>query len=130
MQSKFLMALPFVALAATANAQTYTAQNKVEVTPVTNSSFSVPSSGRYGAQGTWCAAADYAMRVLGQSGTTRVYIQQAKAANSGPVTFGLDPGTAAPQSVFSVGASLDVPGSNLSIDHAIQFCRTISRSSP
>lgn len=122
MLRQILFALPLVALADLASAQSFRAENRVVVTPAGAGSFSVPSGGKYGARGAWCAAADYAMDVLGQRGTARVYVQQPKTTNSGAVIFGLDPAGAAPTAVSSTSAALRVAGSNLSIDHAFQFC--------
>ena len=120
--------LPFVAGAAlmlssvTAGAQAYRADNRLVVTPVGGGSFSVPLGSRFGARGTWCAAADYAARVLGAAGTTRIYVQQPLARPGKTVVFGTDPGGASPQQVLGVTSALRTAGSNLSVDHAIQFC--------
>ena len=112
-----------VALSGAAQAQSYKADNRVVVTPAGNGSFSVPSSSKYGARGAWCAAASYAQDVLGASGTKRIYVQVAKQTNSGPVVFGLTPGGATPVAVLGTTAALRTAGSNLSIDHAMQFCQ-------
>ncbi|MFC6638176.1 hypothetical protein GV827_13975 [Sulfitobacter sp. JBTF-M27] len=103
-------------------AQTFKAENRVIVTPQSNGLFSVSAGNYWGARGAWCAAADYAMDVLGASGTTRLYVQVPTTTPSGPVTFGLTPGNTTPVGVVSVSASLRTAGSNLSIDHAFQFC--------
>lgn len=122
MFQKLILAIPLIVASGVAGAQTYTAENHLKVQPVAGGGFSVPSSGRFGARGAWCAAADYAMDVLGKSGTTRIYVQQPIASRSGPVVFGLDPAGAAPMPVTGTTSALRVAGSNLSIDHAIQFC--------
>lgn len=109
-------------LAGAAHAQAYRAENRVTVTGLGNATFSVPSSGKFGARGAWCAAADYAREVLGASGTNRLYVQKPKATNSGPVVFGLTPGGTTPVGVQGTTAALRTAGSNLSIDHAYQFC--------
>ena len=119
---KILMALPLVAMAGTVSAQAFTADNNVIVQPAGANSFAVASGNRYGARGAWCAAADYAQDVLKQRGTARIYVQQPKTRPSGTVVFGLDPAGAAPAAVSSTEAALRVPGANLSIDHAKQFC--------
>ena len=105
-----------------ADAQTFRAENRVVVTDLGNGTFSVPTRNRFGARGTWCAAADYAMSVLGASGTSRVYVRSAKTGPSDPVTFALNAGDATPVAVGSIAAALRAPGANLSVDHAFQFC--------
>lgn len=117
-----ILTLLLILFSGTAQAQPFAAQSRVMVQPLAGGSFAVPASGRFGARGAWCAAADYAMTALGKSGTTRVYVQQTAATRNAPVIFGLDPAGASPVAVFSTGAALRAPGSNLSIDHAIQFC--------
>lgn len=119
---KILTALPIIALSSVAHAQTFKADNRVLVQPAGANSFAVPSGGRFGARGAWCAAADYAMDVLGQRGTARIYVQKPLASPSAAVVFGLDPAGASPASVTSTSAALRVAGSNLSVDHAFQFC--------
>lgn len=103
-------------------ADAFEAENKVVVTGLTKTTFSVPSAGRFGARGAWCAAADYAVDVLGASGVSRIYVREPLVAPSDPVVFGLTPGAATPVSVSSTSAALRTAGSNLSIDHALQFC--------
>jgi hypothetical protein len=118
----FIFTIPMVLLSSVAQAQSFAAKSQVSVQPLAGGSFSTSASGKFGARGAWCAAADYALSVLGKSGTTRIYVQQPASTRSGPVVFGLDPAGASPASVFSTSAALRTPGSNLSIDHAIQFC--------
>ena len=104
------------------SAQTFRAENRVIVTPQASGLFSVSAGNYWGARGAWCAAADYAMDVLGASGTTRLYVRVPTTTPSGAVTFGLTPGDTTPIGVVSVSASLRTAGSNLSVDHAFQFC--------
>lgn len=108
--------------ATSTSAQTFRAENRVIVTPQANGLFSVSAGNYWGARGAWCAAADYAMDVLGASGTTRLYVRVPTTTPSGAVTFGLTPGDTTPIGVVSVSASLRTAGSNLSVDHAFQFC--------
>ncbi|MFK7835496.1 MAG: hypothetical protein AB8B60_04690 [Sulfitobacter sp.] len=108
--------------AASASAQTFRAENRVVVTGQGNGLFSVPSSSKFGARGAWCAAADYAMDVLGAPGTTRLYVRSPKTSNSGPVVFATSPGDTSPVGVLSTSAALRTAGANLSVDHAFQFC--------
>ncbi len=124
-----ILALPIAALASVASAQNFKADNRVTVAPAGANSFAVSAGNRYGARGAWCAAADYAMDVLGQPGTQRIFVQQPKTSPSSTVVFGLDPAGAAPAAVSSTGAALRVAGSSLSIDHAFQFCADARLSS-
>ena len=111
-----------IAVASTATAQSYRAENRVTVTAQSGGLFSVPAATRFGARGAWCAAADYAENVLGASGTSRLYVRIPQTTNSGPVVFGLTPGNTTPVGVQGTTAALRTAGSNLSVDHAIQFC--------
>lgn len=108
--------------ASVADAQTFRAENRVNVTPQGGGLFSVETSTSFGARGAWCAGADYAIDVLGARGTERLTVRGAKASNSGPVTFGLGAGDTSPVAVQSVSAALRTAGSNLSVNHAYQFC--------
>ena len=116
------LAAALIAAASTATAQSYRAENRVSVAPQSGGLFSVPAATRYGARGAWCAAADYASAVLGASGTSRLYVRSPQTSNSGPVVFGLTPGNTTPVGVQGTTAALRTAGSNLSVDHAIQFC--------
>ncbi len=116
-----------LSLAAPASAQTFRAENRVYVNPLPSGAFEVIEGGGYGARGLWCAAADYATDVLGASGITRLYVQQARGNSiTQPgrkgVVFGLDPAGAVPSSALVLGNSIRTPGANLSVAHAQQFC--------
>ena len=120
---KTLTMAAVVALAAVpAVAQTFRAENRVDVMPALNNAFQITSGGDYGARGMWCAASDYAQDVLGASGTSRIYITESRTSTSDPVTFSLDANGTQGKSVSIVGASLRQLGANLSVDHAYQFC--------
>lgn len=55
-------------------ATAFRAQNDMRVEPRGNSGFHVAyKGGRSGAPDFWCAAGDYVVRALGQSGATRIY---------------------------------------------------------
>lgn len=109
-------------LAAPLSAQTFRAENRVEVTPVSGG-FAVRDGAGFGARGMWCAAADYARDVLGARGTQRIYIAEERARGQrGPVVFTLDSKGLIPSSVTIVGNSIRTAGSNLSVDHAQTFC--------
>lgn len=108
--------------ATVAPAQTYRAENDVIVTPQEGGLFAAETGKRFGANGAWCAAADYAMDELGAGATTRIYVRVAKTSPSAPVIFGLTPGDANPVGVSSTSAALRTVGANLSVGHAFQFC--------
>ena len=117
------IAATLAAMAATpVFAQTFRAENRVNVTPAAGTAFQITSGGGYGARGTWCAASDYAQDVLGATGTTRMYVTGPRTSTSDPVTFDLDASAITPQSVLIVGSSLRQAGANLTVDHAYQFC--------
>lgn len=110
------------ALALPASAQTFRAENRVNVTPVAGG-FAVADGNGFGARGMWCAAADYARDRLGASGTQRLYVAQDRPSGTrGPVVFTLDATGLTPSRVFSVGSSIRTAGANLSVDHAQTFC--------
>ncbi len=111
-------------IASPVNAQTFRAENRVDVVPTANG-FAVQSGGGFWARGMWCAAADYARDRLGARGTDRVYIRTARTPGLGQrsaIEFTLDPAGLNPVAVVSVGASLRNAGANLSVDHAQTFC--------
>ena len=105
-----------------AEAQSYRAENRVVVTGQPGGLFSAPGATRFGARGAWCAAASYAINELDARGSDRLYVRSPQTSNSGPVTFALSPGNTNPVSVSGTTAALRTAGSNLSVDHALQFC--------
>ena len=105
-------------------AQTFRAENGVYVQPAANG-FDVLGDGGYGARGMWCAAADYALKVLGAVSVDRIYVAKGRVpglGQRGPVTFTMDRSDLTPRTVIIVGASLRIAGSNLSVGHAYRFC--------
>lgn len=125
--TRLLTAILAVSLAAPVAAQSFRAENRVIVNPLSGNSFEVIEGGGYGARGMWCAAADYAREVLNAPGNARIYVQQARgpaqtASGRKGAVFGLDPAGAQPRSAMVLAASIREPGSNLSINHAYQFC--------
>ena len=111
-------------LATTAEAQAFRAENGVRVTPAAGG-FEVLGDAGWGARGRWCAAADYAQRVLGARSADRVYVAQGRVPGLGqrsPVLFTLDPTGLQPRSVLLVGSSLTQAGYTLSAGHAYRFC--------
>ncbi|MEM9968076.1 MAG: hypothetical protein AAF755_08260 [Pseudomonadota bacterium] len=100
-------------------AQEFRASNRVPVTG-TSDTINVLGDGGFGARGIWCAAADYALRVLRVPGNTRLYVREAR--RTPPFVFTLDAAGAASSSVLVLSSSLRQPGSNLSVNHALGFC--------
>ncbi len=124
MLSRFTVLIAALFVAAPVSAQSFFAENRVVVNG-TAGGFEVSGGGGYGARGMWCAAADFARDVLGAAGVDRIYIAQGRTPGFGqraPVRFTLDPTGLLPKPVFVVSASLRQAGSNLSVDHAYQFC--------
>ncbi|WP_299874163.1 hypothetical protein [uncultured Sulfitobacter sp.] len=111
-----------LALATPAAAQTFRAENRVDVTPVANG-FAIADGNGQWARGMWCAAADYARDVLGAGGTQRIYVAKSKGRGAGnPVIFTLDPTGLTPSSVTFLSSSIKTPGANLSVDQANVYC--------
>ena len=99
----------------------FTAENKGKVQSRGGSSFEVAEDRRFGVPGQWCAAADYAVRVLGAGWTSRIYVQGQGSAKRN-VVFGLTPKGASPKSITDVAASAKRPGSNFSVQRAFDYC--------
>lgn len=123
--TRMTMLLVATLLVATgANAQVFRAENRVDVVGVPGG-FEVRGDAGHGARGMWCAAADYARRVLGAGGFDRIYIAEGRTPGIGqraPVRFTMDPSGLIPRNVLIVGASLQEAGATLSVDHARGFC--------
>lgn len=102
------------------------ADNRLTVNPVSDTVFEV--IGLPGSPGSefWCAAGEYALRVLGTSSTQRVYIVRGRAApvtGTGPsaVQFSLNlPEGVPPQSGLTL--SVKKVGDNLSVAFARTYC--------
>jgi len=115
----------FVALASSATAQTYRAENNLNVNPVSASRFEVIEANGEGPRGMFCAAASYAERRLGVRGG-RVYVFSARGPSKTVpgrkgVVFTVDPSDVTPVSGYSV--SLKQVGYGLPVGHARQFCK-------
>lgn len=122
MYSKSLLAAAIVAcIALPATAQTFFAENRVEVTPLKGSSFQVGPDSGFGVPGQWCAAADYARRVLGVPWASRLYVQGIGTAKRS-IIFGPDPAGAQPSRITVVSRSAKTPGANFSVQRAYGFC--------
>jgi hypothetical protein len=121
MKNGFLTAILVGTLAVPASAATFTAENSVKVTSLAGKSFEVAPDRKFGVPGQWCGAADYAKRVLGVTGTERLYVQ-GQGSTRRSVVFGLDPAGATPSSISVVSNSANTPGANFSVQRAFLFC--------
>lgn len=114
------MTMPIIASA-------FTAENRTKVTPAAGNTFVVSPSGRFGVPGQWCAASDYAQRVLGADWSQRLYVQ-GSGSERRSIVFGLDPAGATPSKITVVSRSAKTPGANFSVQRAYAFCIEQRRS--
>ncbi len=118
------VALALTALPANAQALDLYLAPKLDVNPLSATTFEVIEKGGVGPRGIWCAAADYAIHDLGKQ-RGRIYIVTPRGpAQTEPGATGVafstqDPGIAA-NTGYSV--TTDVAGANLLVFHAEQFC--------
>ncbi|MCR8826042.1 hypothetical protein [Pseudosulfitobacter koreensis] len=98
---------------------------KLEVNPLSDTTYEVIEKGGAGPREIWCAAADYAIRDLGKQ-RGRIYVvaprgpAQTRAGETGVAFSTRDPGIAA-RTGYSV--TTDIAGANLLVFHAEQFCK-------
>lgn len=121
MKTVSLALIAALSVAAPAAAQSYIATGGVQIQS-SGGVFSVRNGRGQGARGMWCGAAEYASRVLGASGTQRLYVTNPRTSGRSSVGFSLSPRGTSPKSVSILGRSVREAGSNLSVAHAIQFC--------
>ncbi|MCR9126803.1 MAG: hypothetical protein NXH82_11830 [Rhodobacteraceae bacterium] len=120
-----LLAACICALATAAPAWAYRAENYHLVNPVGPETFEVIGRAGSGPTQYWCAAGDYALRVLGAAPQTRIYITgpvgpSATRPGARAVTFSLAaPDTVAPQ---RYDLSVRRTGDALSAIFARQYC--------
>ncbi|MEO0389395.1 MAG: hypothetical protein AAF218_00495 [Pseudomonadota bacterium] len=119
-------ALALSLCAASADAQSFRAENRVTVNPLPSGQFEVIEGGEHGARSIWCAAADYAQTRLGASGVNRLVVAAPRGnAQTAPgrkgVAFTLAPRDTG-ASVSILGTSIRTPGASLRVAHADQFC--------
>lgn len=128
--SKLSGHLMTIALAATvmwpAQAEAWRAWNFLRVNPETQAEFEVIRRGGAGAADLWCAAGDYAMRVLRVPATTRIYLVEGPHTarterNRIAVSFSLVAPDGTDTSRRFVLRS-DAIGDNLSATFAQQYC--------
>ena len=117
---KRLTAAMLVALTASAaSAQTFTAQNHLDVSAPSPDQITVFGPAELWARDYWCAVGDYAFRRLGLDFTDRLQVVRPYQSSDESVVFGVG-GT--PASVFSLAATVRTPGANLSVGQARSYC--------
>lgn len=121
-KTAFTLVLGLAMGATAASAQVYRAENRVQVAPAGGSSFVVRGGGGWGAQGTWCAASDYARNVLGAGNTTRIFVDNQPNLANRHVKFTLSQGNLTRTSPGSISAALRSPGASISVGGAYQYC--------
>ena len=112
------------ALAAAAPAQAFTSSNRMRVDATGPVTFSVASrGGNYSAADFWCAAGEYADRILNARQNTRVWRLSEPPRRSGqPVVFSLDPAGRASRTGLSV---LGTDDGSLSVASARNQCQLL-----
>ena len=124
--TKFIYALAFGAVGLPATAGAWEAENRLTVNPVKDGVFEVV--GRPGSAGAefWCAAGDYALRVLDAGADAPVYIVRARGTpvtsdRKSGVQFSLSaPTRATPAS--SLFLSMRNVGDSLNVAFARSYC--------
>ncbi len=121
-------------LATTAAAQAFTAQRGNVVADIGNATFEVVARGGTGPKTYWCAASEYA-RFTGFSGNDRIYVVRGPGPSQTvpgrrAVQFTTSPDAAGlTQATTQMGLTVDVPGDNLSVIQAQQYCTQALRRS-
>lgn len=116
-----LRALLFAALCLAADpARAFIASNDLVVEREGPATFAVPYRGRSGAPAFWCAAGDYAARVLGAAATDRIWRLSEPPRRSGDgIRFSLAPDGRASRTGLALIGEDDA---SLSVAHARQLC--------
>ena len=112
------------ALAAAAPAQAFTSSNRMRVEATGPVTFSVRSGGgNYSAADFWCAAGQYASRVLNARQNVRIWRLSEPPRRSGqPIVFSLDPAGRASRTGLSVIGTDD---GSLSVASAKNQCQVV-----
>ena len=117
-----------------AQANSFTAVNRLTVNPVSASEFEVIESNGAGARQIWCAAAEYNERVLRNQRETILIVKTKRGpsiTNRGEkgVVFTNNPANVSAPITKSVSVSVNTPGMSPPSHHARTFCKdTFSRS--
>lgn len=126
MRTLFTSALIAALLPLGAAAQTFRAENFLNVLPLSRTTFEVIEANGEGPRGIWCAAADYASKRLGYY--DRIYIREGRGASrSAPgrkgIVFTTDAGSLSQGPSQSISLTTSQVGVGLPVNHAIQFCK-------
>lgn len=104
-------------------AQAFLAQNHLRVEATGTTDFTVPYGGKSGPRDFWCAAGDYAQRVLHLPAATEIYRTSAPPRKSGEgMSFSLDPARATAPGLIRLSQN---PG--LSVAEARFQCELVQR---
>lgn len=127
MKNTVVLAFGVMLAASPALSQSFKAKNRMVVNPISSAVFEVVETRSLGASGSWCAAADYATRVLGASGKTELIVKTPRGKSvTDPrrkgVAFTLDPAEVPEPLSKSVSPSTKIPGQTLPVGHALAFC--------
>jgi len=127
MRKSIIVACGVMLAASPAFSQSFKAKNRMIVNPISSSVFEVVETRSLGASGSWCAAADYATRVLGVTGKSELIVKTPRGQSvTDPrrkgVAFTLDPGEVSEPLSKSVSPSTKIPGQTLPVGHALAFC--------
>jgi hypothetical protein len=95
------------------------------VNPVSSTQFEVIEGHGQGPNGFWCAAANYAIKSLGKT-SGRIYVATPRGPSvTVPGATGVVFSSEPVGSSGSASNSISVAGTNLLVNHAIQFCRDL-----
>lgn len=122
----FVFAILSGLLPLTAQAQAFTAENRLVVIPTNSTDFEVIEARGEGARGIWCAAADFALRHIPQTPHQRLYVKSPRGPSItgvgklGVVFTTTTIGTEVPGPSYSV--TVRRAGASLPVQHAYRFC--------
>ena len=119
-----MICLALAAMPVAANA--FIAENRHHVNPLPGGAFEVIGEPGSGGAAYWCAAGDYATRVLGAGGTQRIYISRGRGRpetsnRRSAVQFSMTPPAGADTS-RSLTLQVDRAGDNLGVAFARRYC--------
>ena len=125
--TRTLMMCAALMIATPAFANSFKAQNRLTVNPISNSVFEVVESRSLGASGSWCAAADYATRVLGASGKADLFLKTPRGpsvTNPGRkgVAYTLNSNQVGAPPSKSTSVSTKNAGATMAVGHALALC--------
>lgn len=120
------LSLAVLAVLTPAWAGAWRAENRLEVNPISEAVFEVIGRPGSGGPDYWCAAGDYAFRVLGAASNARVYLVRGRAGavtsnRRSAVHFSLTP-PSNPEGENGLSLSVTRVGENLSIASAQNYC--------